>query len=83
MSSQVGAIYASQFLNLKKKINTNESFDFVLNSIAKTGISKGLFCYSEPKLISNIDINKEENASIYELFKFVKLHYKGIGVFCY
>ncbi|WP_303317390.1 glycosyltransferase [Flavivirga abyssicola] len=81
MSSQIGAIHASQLLKFKKQINLNESFDFVLNSIAKIGISKGLFCYSEPRLINDISSNNEEKASIYQLFKFVKFHYKGVWSF--
>ncbi len=78
MSSQVGAIYASQLLKFKDKIKLNETFDFTLNTIAKIGMSKGLFCYSEPNLLTGFNVIKEERASVYKLFKFVKLHYKAV-----
>ena len=78
MSSQVGAIYASQLLKFENKIPLNDTFNFSLNSIAKIGISKGLFCYSEPKILKNFSKINEDEASIYRLFKFVKLHYKRV-----
>lgn len=79
MSSNVGAIYASQLIKFKNKVNANESFDFVLNSIAKLGMPNGLFCYSEPKLL-NEDITETDisKASYYQLFKFVRHHYKRV-----
>ncbi len=78
MSSEVGAIYGSQLLKFENIIKFNDTFSFSLNSIAKLGISKGLLCYSEPKLLKKSSLIKEEKASIYKLFKFVKQHYKGI-----
>ncbi|WP_418603360.1 glycosyltransferase family 2 protein [Hwangdonia sp.] len=79
MSSQVGAIYASQLLKFKNKIQLNDTFDFVLNTMAKQGMPNGLFCYSEPKLLNkNAAFIHSETASNIQLFKFVKLHYKSV-----
>jgi len=79
MSSQIGTIYASELLKFESEINLKNSFDFVLNSIAKKGMPNGLLCYSEPKLLKNdYSFQKENKASIFQLFKFVKLHYKGV-----
>lgn len=79
MSSEVGAIYASQLLKFENKINLNESFDFVLNSIAKLGMPNGLFCYSEPNLLINRSIRSHNSqSSVSQLFKFVKQHYKNV-----
>ncbi|MCF7560310.1 glycosyltransferase family 2 protein [Sabulilitoribacter multivorans] len=81
MSSQVGAIYGSELLKFENKIKLSGSFDFVLNSIAKLGMPKGLFCYSEPKiLIQSNKLTEEHKASTFQLFKFVKLHYKSVWV---
>ncbi|MEL0455977.1 glycosyltransferase family A protein [Flavobacteriaceae bacterium SZ-1-7] len=79
MSSNVGAIHASQLLKFENKVKLNLPFDFVLNSMAKLGMPNGLFCYSEPKLLleNNIGFNLPK-ASTVQLFMFVKQHYKGI-----
>ena len=50
MSAQVGAIYASQLLKFNGNIAKNTSFGYALNSISKTGMPKGLFCYYNPNL---------------------------------
>ncbi|SFD02853.1 glycosyltransferase family 2 protein [Algibacter pectinivorans] len=79
MSSNVGAIYASQLLKFKNQVNKKESFDFVLNSIAKLGMPNGLFCYSEPKLLfKNTPKLVNVKTSYSHLFKFVKQHYKAV-----
>lgn len=78
VNSAVGVVHASQFLKFDTVVYKNESFDFALNSIAKLGIAKGLFCYSEPDLIKSFDGFESKKASIFEIFKFVKLHYKGV-----
>lgn len=78
MSSQVGAIYGSQLLKFRNKIDLNSTFDYALNSIAKLGMPCGLFCYSMPKLLnSSVSLDKTKQASTFELFKFVKTHYKS------
>ena len=77
MSSQVGAIHASQLLKFKGVISTKNNFDYVLNSIAKLGIVKGLFCYSEPRLLKTPHQSTgDPKISIKTLFKFVKQHYR-------
>lgn len=78
MSSAVGAIHASQLLKFKNKIRYSVSFDFALNSIAKLGMRQGLFCYSDPKMLKSNSLDDVGQSSVFELFKFVKLHYKGV-----
>ncbi|EPR74687.1 glycosyl transferase, family 2 [Winogradskyella psychrotolerans RS-3] len=75
MSSEIGAIHASQLIKFKTIVN-NSDFDYALNSIAKLGMPKGLFCYSEPKLLINDVEEVNIKASVSILFKFVKEHYK-------
>ncbi|KJD33411.1 hypothetical protein PK35_06020 [Tamlana nanhaiensis] len=82
MSSEVGTIYASQLLKFKSVIKLNLPFSYALNSIAKLGMSQGLFCYSEPRLLINSDLAISRNqASKTMLFKFVKQHYKWVWSF--
>tara|TARA_R110002095_G_C4231642_1_gene238102 strand:- start:308 stop:1837 length:1530 start_codon:yes stop_codon:yes gene_type:complete len=81
VNSFLGSIYSSQLLKFENVINKNESFDFGLNSIAKLGIAQGMFCYSEPNLVKNFNVVEVKKASVFKLFKFVKLHYKGIWSF--
>lgn len=76
MSSLVGCIHTS-VINQIWKVILPKKFDFYLNSIAKTFQSKGLFCYSDPKLlIDQCRIISPPEAGISQLFKFVKEHYK-------
>ncbi len=83
MSSLVGGIYSDVLINLKKELNENDEFDYLLNSLGKRAMVEGLFCYSEPKLLKDNKVIKLETkqASIYVLFKFVKQHYKWVWVF--
>ena len=77
MSSIVGVVHASLLLQIKDKIKMDANFDYYLNSVAKVCMPLGLFCYSEPKLLSaygGVVVYKE--TTIYTLFKFVKQHYK-------
>lgn len=77
MSSCVGGIQAAVLLALDGKINTGVDFDYFLISLAKLAMEKGLLCYSEPTLLTNVSIKPEESKkSLYTLFKFVKQHYK-------
>lgn len=78
MSSQVGGIHASVLHLIGSKIKAEANFDYFLNSVAKLGMLAGLFCYSEPQLLSN---NIQELREYYPvnkflLFRFVKQHYK-------
>ncbi len=83
MSSCVGGIHASVINNLYKDLNFNINFDYFINSLAKRAMVEGLFCYSEPKLLrGNFSATAEiKQGSIYEIFKFVKQHYKWVWVF--
>ncbi|GFZ78018.1 glycosyl transferase [Aquaticitalea lipolytica] len=78
MSSCIGGIYAEALLQFKHKDFKHQTFDFVLNSIAKSGIKNGLFCYSSPKLLKpNSVVLESIKPSTYELFKFIKWHYRS------
>jgi len=82
MSSNVGGINASILLLLKNQIKTDENFDYFLNSIAKLGMSLGLLCYSNPKLLKNCtEIFPNYKDDKYLLFRFVKQHYKTRWIF--
>ena len=80
MSSRVGAIKSSAILlTSKTHWETSDSFDFILNSIAKLYQPLGLFCYSEPQLITDTEIQtKYPTATSKELFSFVAQHYKWV-----
>jgi glycosyltransferase involved in cell wall biosynthesis len=83
MHSCVGGVYAEVINQLKADLNYNENFNYYLNSLSKRAMVEGLFCYSEPKLLLEntplrIDV---EQASSFQLFKFVKQHYKWVWVF--
>ncbi|WP_179005953.1 glycosyltransferase family 2 protein [Winogradskyella forsetii] len=80
MSSQIGAIHASQMIKFKTIVEDND-FGYALNSIAKLGMPRGLFCYSEPGLFINDTNIINQRASIGTLFKFVKQHYKIQWIF--
>jgi len=77
MSANVGAIYASQLLKFKDNTLIKEPFEYALNSISKLGISNGLLCYSEPKLLKDNSLNcTTKGATTSTFFKFVKQHFK-------
>lgn len=84
MSSYVGGVSIRILAQIDSSVWKINNFDYVLNSIAKTYQSEGLFCYSEPKLL----VNTEEfhscekfQANLSTLFHFVKEHYKSIWCF--
>lgn len=82
MSSRVGAVHASVINACKKDLNERDNFDYFLSSFAKRAMAKGLFCYSEPKLLlqkRSLELNTKLN--LQELFKFTKQHYKVQWVF--
>jgi GT2 family glycosyltransferase len=83
MSSDVGGIYASFLVSISKQVNKTENFSYFLNSLAKLAMPKGLFCYSEPKLLKEHTVLVFETKQVtnYELFKFVKQHYKWVWTF--
>lgn len=78
MSSEIGGIHASVLKEIGSQIKTTTNFNYFLNSLAKTGMLSGLFCYSEPRLLlADTPIVKEyQSTTNYVLFRFVKQHYK-------
>lgn len=82
MSSDVGGVSA-EFLNAITSVKTSENFDYFINSLAKRAMPKGLFCYSEPRLVKTLppQFIQTPEASNTKLFKFVKQHYKWVWVF--
>ena len=81
MSSSAGVIHASVLLEIKDKVKSDCDFDYYLNSVAKIGMPLGLFCYSEPKLLTQTASFKGQKASVFMLFRFVKQHYKTRWIF--
>jgi glycosyltransferase involved in cell wall biosynthesis len=81
VSSVLGCIHNSQLIKFESIIDKNEGLDFGLNSMAKLGMSRGLFCYSEPSLVKRIIDFESAKISTFKLFKFVKMHYKPIWGF--
>ncbi len=84
MSSLVGGMHTSIIQQIDAKLWNNKSFDFVLNSISKKYQPKGLFCYSEPKLLFKslqIETFKEFSATTDDLFTFVVKNYKKRWLF--
>lgn len=81
MSSNIGGIHAELLNTVLKDIKRLNNFDYFINSLAKTAMPQGLFCYSEPNLLlDNVKQLKTKQASIFDLFKFVKEHYKWFWV---
>lgn len=78
MSSDVGGI-SSEVLNKNlDNFKKHTDFNYFINSIAKTAMPQGLFCYSEPNLLVNKpeDTPSIKQASNFTLFQFVKEHFK-------
>ncbi len=76
MSSVVGCVHAEVLLALNDAIPLGGNFDYFLCSVAKLLMPKGLFCYSEPRLLKNTTATISFKPSSYTLFRFVKQHYK-------
>lgn len=82
MSSIVGLMHASVFIEIKDSIPFENDFDYYLNSLAKLCMPLGLLCYSEPKLLKDSSFQFNVNdATTTTLFKFVKQHYKTRWIF--
>lgn len=81
MSSCVGAVYSELLLSLKNKKSLDVNFDYFLCSLAKLVMSKGVLCYSEPKLLKHKIDFKNNKSNRYTLFRFVKQHYKFRWIF--
>ena len=80
MSSLVGGIHAS-VLNCNPFKNSDASFDYFLNSLAKQFMRVGLFCYSEPRLLLENRNTINSKSNFYDLFRFTRQHYKTRWVF--
>jgi glycosyltransferase involved in cell wall biosynthesis len=81
MSSWVGGMHSEVLLALKNDIPLGQDFDYFLCSLAKLGMRKGLFCYSEPKLLKSHTVSFSTKTNKFTLFRFVKQHYKTQWVF--
>ncbi|MFB3389157.1 glycosyltransferase family 2 protein [Flavobacterium sp. LAR06] len=82
MSSSVGGIHASVLLELGNKLHEDKNFDYFLHSLAKLAMPNGLLCYSEPGLINDFSNSLiEYQNSKFQLFRFVKQHYKMRWIF--
>jgi glycosyltransferase involved in cell wall biosynthesis len=82
MSSWVGGVHASVLLACKDKIHFSGEFDYFLHSFSKLAMPKGLFCYSEPKLLKDVVAGvKKQKDNYYILFRFIKQHYRTRWVF--
>lgn len=82
MSADIGGI-SSNFLNSITKLSLSKDFNFFLLSLAKLSMPKGLFCYSDPRLINYLNlerINKDE-LSLNFIYRFVRQHYKFKWIF--
>jgi GT2 family glycosyltransferase len=71
----------SKVLLQAHSISKDIDFYFYLSSLAKILMPLGLFCYSEPKLLTNFDVKSNIKASNFLLFKFVKQNYRTRWVF--
>ncbi len=82
MSSDIGGIHAKVLNVVLKDIKIDNDFNYFINSLAKIAMPQGLFCYSEPKLLlEGVSSSPTRQASKFQLFKFVKQHYKIAWVF--
>ena len=83
MSSDRGAVYAKTLLQFKDLKTSWRNLNFFLSSLAKTGMSHGLLCYSEPRLhVHQTKLPKfEYNPDLTVLYRFVKTNYKTRWLF--
>ena len=80
MSSAIGMAHAAVFLAVKTTLKPVKDFDYFLNSVAKIMMPLGVFCYSNPNLLTerNVEIHFKQKVSFTNLFKFVSQHYKKV-----
>jgi glycosyltransferase involved in cell wall biosynthesis len=81
MSGAVGASYGFVFNTVKDYIPVNGPLDYFLNSVAKTFMSSGLLCYSDPGLLKNIKKDFLACSEEGDIFQFVRQHYKKRWLF--
>ena len=82
MSSLAGCAHASIFIKTFHEKIYNKSFDFFLNNVSKAQMLLGLFCISEPKLLTE-KLNKLDfqQANSDQLFRFIKTHIRARWTF--
>jgi len=76
MSASAGSMYGSTLLKFKSAVSSSDGFNYSLNSIAKIGITQGLFCYSDPSILSCDTSAYDEVISYKQLYRFISQHYK-------
>lgn len=78
MNSLVGGVHTEVINATDGQIQSNSNFDYYLNSLAKSAMPQGIFCYAEPNLLKRTDAIHLDvpQASTKELFKFTAQHYK-------
>lgn len=82
MNSLVGAVHTATILKFDTILSKNSDFDFLLNSLAKVYMPRGMFCYSEPKLLKeNCKVIIDNSSNLYSLFSFVRQQYKLTWLF--
>lgn len=83
MSSDIGGLHSELLNSIPNNIKIAGDFNYFLNSFAKTSMSQGVFCYSNPLLLKKEELSviKTNQASNYQLFRFVSEHYKDFWVF--
>lgn len=82
MSAMVGCTSAEVLMKVSNEFYEIKDFSYFLNSVAKVYMPLGLLCYSEPRLIERIGNDVViPSASVSELFRFVKEHYKSVWCF--
>ena len=83
MSTLVGIISPGLLNQLDAKNFKGVTLDFFLNSLAKNNMSKGLLCYSDPKLLKSTPIEPESTPRISQkdLYRFILAHYKRVWAY--
>lgn len=81
MSGWVGGIHASVINALAPHLKNENDFTYFLSSLAKKAMPLGLLCYSNPLLLKEKVMVKQQQSSVNSVYKFVKQHYKSRWVF--
>lgn len=76
LSSLVGGVHAEVLNAVAAKMPRDQDFDYFLNSLGKLVMPLGVFCYNNPHLLMEVPYDKAKRASYFDLFRFVKQHYK-------
>ena len=78
MSADAGGMHAELITEFQMHFDISHQLDYSLNSLAKTYIQHGLFCYSNPLLILSIPPENKLSGHmpVRSLFGFVRQHYR-------